>query len=373
MDLNVNIYNLLIAFGTLQAFIFAITLCWKSTLKEAQFYLGITVLCLSLYLFWVLKYDFGLQVNYPKLQFLPVLFIWGIGPAFYAYLRFLFKQPLTSRALKLLFLPLLVEIVYFNSCTLLVWINDWKVSTLPSFQKALVYYVFSIEHIIGLIIIAIYLVKCFKLLKTAGVLYATNKIRSILICFGLLWLIWVPYTIVDVIYYNFGFPPSEFYLFYILFALLTYAVGFYGFQINNKTFLNVALTTNPQNLSDDLDSDALISNEMHALSNKIIMTMEHEKCYLNPDLNLASFSKEVNMHPNKVSAIINTVIGFSFRDFVNQYRVNEFKLQSESYDFKSKTILSLAYDSGFNSKASFNRAFKKFNDISPAEYLNRMA
>ena len=88
MDYNLNIYNLLIGFGMLQGFIFGALLCWKSKFKGAQFFLGLTVLFLSFYLLWVLKYDYEFQTFIPELQFLPVLFLWGIGPAFYAYLRF---------------------------------------------------------------------------------------------------------------------------------------------------------------------------------------------------------------------------------------------------------------------------------------------
>ena len=234
----------------------------------------------------------------------------------------------------------------------------------------MVYNLFSVEHVIGLIIIAIYLVKSYKLLQSVHVLYASNKIRSILICFGLLWLIWVPYTVMDIVYYNFSFPPSKFYVFYLLFAVLTYGIGFFGFRISSETFVDVAI---PTRNTDDSSFKESVSAEMKALSEKLDDTMKTEKCYLNPDLNLSSFSKIVGLHPNKTSAIINTVIGCSFRDFVNSYRIEEFKKLAKSYNFKSKTILSLALDSGFNSKASFNRAFNKFRATSPAEYLEKIS
>ncbi len=354
----------------LQGFIFGALLCWKSKFKGAQFFLGLTVLFLSFYLLWVLKYDYEFQTFIPELQFLPVLFLWGIGPAFYAYLRFLFGKPISKKGLRWLFIPLLVEILYFNSCTIISLSNDMDASNLNTLEKALVLNLFSVEHIVGLTIIAIYLIKSYRLLQNAQVLYASNKIRSILYCFGLLWLIWVPYTIIDIAYYDFGFPPSSFYVFYLLFAFLTYGIGFYGFRISDDTIVKIALPTNKIEI-DDLKSS--ISPEMKSLSERLDETMKVEKCYLNPDLNLSGFSKIVNLHPNKVSAIINTVIGLSFRDFVNSYRIDEFKLRAETYDLKSKTILSLAYDSGFNSKASFNRAFKKFCKVSPAEYLDNIS
>lgn len=370
MEYHINIYNLLIGFGMLQGFIFGVLLCYKSKFKGSQFYLGLTVLFLSFYLLWVLKYDYGFQSFIPELQFLPVLFLWGIGPAFYAYLRFLFGQPISPKRLRWLFFPLLIEVLYFNTCSVITWINNWESSNMNALEKAMIYNIFSVEHIVGLIIIAVYLVKSYKLLQHVHVLYASNKIRSILICFALLWLIWVPYTIMDIAYYNFSFPPSKFYAFYILFAILTYGIGFFGFRISSETFVDVAL---PKSNAEDKSLEQVVSAEMKALSKLLNDTMKTERCYLDPDLNLASFSKIVNLHPNKTSAIINTVIGHSFRDFVNAYRIEEFKRQAKSYDLKSKTILSLAFDSGFNSKASFNRAFNKFCNTSPAEYLEEIS
>lgn len=355
----------------LQGFIFGGLLCWKSRFKGSQLYLGLTVLFLSFYLLWVLKYDYGFQQVYPRLQFLPVLFIWGIGPAFYAYLRFLFQQPISNKDLKWLFFPLLIEFLYFNSCTIIFWIKDWDYLNLNVFQRVWVFNVFSVEHIIGLIIIAVYLIKSYKFLRGAQVLYASNKIRSILICFGLLWIIWVPYTIMDIVYYDFGFPPSGFYVFYILFAILTYGIGFYGFRINDKTIVTLAIPES-KNVNHDFGQPS-ISPEMEILSNQLNDLMATEKYFLDPEINLSSFSEIVGLHPNKVSALINTAIGYSFRDFVNSYRLEEFKSRAKTYNFKSKTILSLAYESGFNSKASFNRAFKKFNTVSPVEFLDKIS
>jgi len=61
MEISFNLFNIIIAFGMLQSFIFGIYLCVKSKFKGLQFYLGTTILFLSFYLLWVLKYDFGIQ------------------------------------------------------------------------------------------------------------------------------------------------------------------------------------------------------------------------------------------------------------------------------------------------------------------------
>ncbi|WP_188374491.1 helix-turn-helix domain-containing protein [Winogradskyella haliclonae] len=210
----------------------------------------------------------------------------------------------------------------------------------------------------------IYLYKSYKLLKVGGVFYASNKIRNILLCFALLWIIWVPYTIVDIMYYDFGFPPSGFYVFYIYFAILTYGIGFFGFKINDQTYEKVA----PPNTGKCIQKTKE-SKEMKSLASSIKTTMQEGKLYLDPNLSLSSFAHMIDLHPNKVSAIINSTLGYSFRDFINKYRVKEFEEQLAFYDLQSRTLLSLAMECGFNSKASFNRAFKKFNNCTPQEFV----
>jgi AraC-like DNA-binding protein len=315
-------------------------------------------LFLSCYLLWVLKASIGLQDYYPKLRFLPLFFLWGIGPAFYAYLRFFFRKPIPNKTLKWHFSPLIIELIYFNFATLIFWENDWNLSELNKFESFWVSNVFDTEHYIGLISMLIYLGKSMHLYRNQMKISNNKKIAYILLCFAILWLIWLPYTIVDSFYYNFNFPVSEFYSFYILFTALTYAIGFIGFRLNTQI-------TNKKKFENNI--------EMQGWAELIASKMKKEKYYLDPNLRIDSFSEEIGIHPNKVSAIINNVMGYSFRDFVNSYRVEEFKNQARTYDIKSKTILSLALDSGFNSKASFNRAFNKFCHTSPAEYLEEIS
>jgi len=357
LDYQINLYNLLIGFGMLQAMVFGTLLIWKSSFKEANKYLGICVLFLSFYLIWVLKADYGIQHQFPKLRYLPVLFLWGIGPAFYAYLRFFFRKPIPFKQLRWHFFPLFLELVYFNSCTLIFWVNNWNRDFFNQLESIWVSNLFSVEHIIGLLSIAIYLFKSIQLYRKKKNRLLNKKIAYILVCFSIIWLLWAPYTLVDMIYYNFNYPVSKFYLFYILFTGLTYGIGFIGFRLN-------AQIVREKNL--------IINTEIQELAKRIDHVMQKEKYYLNPDLNINDFSKRLDLHPNKISAILNNIMHQSFRDYVNAYRVSEFKMRLKNYDLKNHTILSLAFDVGFNSKASFQRVFKKSMGLSPSDYLEKI-
>jgi AraC-like DNA-binding protein len=97
--------------------------------------------------------------------------------------------------------------------------------------------------------------------------------------------------------------------------------------------------------------------------------MDVQKLYLNPTLTLAEFAKEIKLNPKIVSQQINTGLGKSFNDFVNEYRVEEVKKRLNSTDLERLTILGIAYESGFNSKTTFNRIFKDFTGVAPRDFM----
>jgi AraC-like DNA-binding protein len=103
---------------------------------------------------------------------------------------------------------------------------------------------------------------------------------------------------------------------------------------------------------------------------KLITKMKEQKPHLNPDLNLGMLSKELGVSADYLSGIINGLLEMNFYDFINHYRVEEFKQMCRESSKRKLTIIALAYDCGFNSKATFNRVFKKNTGITPGEYFN---
>ena len=98
--------------------------------------------------------------------------------------------------------------------------------------------------------------------------------------------------------------------------------------------------------------------------------MEINKAYLNPDINLSDMAIQVNMSRTKLSEVINSGFNKNFNDFVNTYRVEAFKSMLKENKHKQLSLLGIAMDCGFNSKATFNRVFRKLTNTSPSEYLN---
>lgn len=104
---------------------------------------------------------------------------------------------------------------------------------------------------------------------------------------------------------------------------------------------------------------------------KLIDIMTNEKPYLDAELSLTDLAKKLKTNNSILSCVINQRFGKNFNDFVNEYRVSEFERLSKSKDYKNLTILAIAYDCGFNSKATFNRSVKKLRQVSPSTLMTR--
>ncbi|MEM9836152.1 MAG: helix-turn-helix domain-containing protein [Bacteroidota bacterium] len=107
------------------------------------------------------------------------------------------------------------------------------------------------------------------------------------------------------------------------------------------------------------------------LLRQIQSAMEEERYFLDPSLTLASFAEQLNQPARLVSQHINQGLSLSFIDFVNQYRVNAFKQHLMDGDLDHLSLLGIAFESGFNSKSTFNRVFRKMTGESPSAYKNR--
>ena len=99
--------------------------------------------------------------------------------------------------------------------------------------------------------------------------------------------------------------------------------------------------------------------------------MLQEKLYKNPELTLAEISQKLSVHPNVLSQVINSIEQKNLYDYVNQQRVDEFKRLVMLPENQKFTLLSLAYECGYNSKTAFNRNFKKETGLSPTAYLKQ--
>jgi AraC-like DNA-binding protein len=116
---------------------------------------------------------------------------------------------------------------------------------------------------------------------------------------------------------------------------------------------------------------SLNQTDIREIHQQLTLLMQNEKLYKNPELTLSELAQKLDVHPNNLSQVINSIEQKNFYDYINFQRVEEFKNSVHLPENQKITLLSIAYECGFNSKTSFNRNFKKVTDFSPTEYLKQ--
>ena len=102
---------------------------------------------------------------------------------------------------------------------------------------------------------------------------------------------------------------------------------------------------------------------------RLLTMFKEQKPYLNEKLALQDVANQIGLSKQQLSYLVNQQLGIPFLSFVNQYRVKEVQERIKSESHLNTTLLTIAYESGFNSKASFNRIFKDQIGISPSDYV----
>jgi len=111
--------------------------------------------------------------------------------------------------------------------------------------------------------------------------------------------------------------------------------------------------------------------EDHAEVARLKQYMVEKKPFLNPSLTIQDLSDGMEVPTRELSLLINHKLAQHFFDFINSYRI-ESAMEILDDAAKSKiTILEILYSVGFNSKSSFNTAFKKHTGITPTEYRKK--
>ena len=171
-----------------------------------------------------------------------------------------------------------------------------------------------------------------------------------------------------------GFMPFDPYeISFIGLTILTFLFGVFGF--NQPVIFEevVRFTENRESESNVEDPkkyqrSGLKKKDIKGYMKQVENHMENTKPYLDRELTIYDLSRQLDIPRHILSEIINEHMGKNFYNLVNDYRVEEVKKRLESPEYKHLTILAIAFDSGFNSKSSFNTIFKEKTGSTPSEY-----
>jgi AraC-like DNA-binding protein len=138
-------------------------------------------------------------------------------------------------------------------------------------------------------------------------------------------------------------------------------------DISPVTFLdteNAEIKTQPELQKKQLMSD----EQLQAGIQKLLAFMEKNKPYLNPELTIQELAEKMNIPKHHLTYIINTGLHKNFFNFINEYRVEEFKRRALDPENDHLTLLAIAFDCGFSSKSSFHNIFKNVTGQTPSEF-----
>ncbi|SEM41982.1 AraC-type DNA-binding protein [Olivibacter domesticus] len=138
-------------------------------------------------------------------------------------------------------------------------------------------------------------------------------------------------------------------------------------------------TNPPEIVADDeqksvSDRKPILSSEQLADFADILNTyMRKTKAYLDIDFNMDKLSEDTNISRRYISETLNTYFFKSFYRYINEYRIEEFilELNKRIESDVEINLLSIAYQSGFKTKSSFNLYFKKIVGTTPTDYVKK--
>lgn len=154
----------------------------------------------------------------------------------------------------------------------------------------------------------------------------------------------------------------QYFYFELVLALVTYYLAIAGY-LRSRT---IELDFTPKAKESESKRTLLAEKELEKLKAKLQNLMENDKLYREANLTLTDLARQIGVNSAVLSYVINNGFGKNFNDFVNEFRIAEVKEKLRTAD--DSGLLAVAFDCGFNSKATFNRAFKKFMGISPKEF-----
>lgn len=298
---------------------------------------------------------------WPHLLFVSRPFWYLLPPLYYFYARSFAGNPIRLTAMQWLH-ALPVVAVLIHAIPFYAWPVEVKLSYInnpslfynhhDSVGRSLLYYFQSLA----------YLLLSVRTFRRAGRGLKLFSNEWLLILYSLL-LIYFALHLIQTVYYYFSY--EEFFSLrqwgLPIYAVLIYSFTYFAFVKPEKIFVP------PWKLWEQKNGRLSLSEKLE-LIDRVKRLMDEEKPYLDCRLKYSDVAVRLGISVRNLSNVLNHA-GHSFNDFINSYRVHEAKQQILSGKLSRETLLSVAFNSGFANKSSFNRIFKQHTGLTPTEFL----
>ncbi len=369
MDSLTSVLAIILCIGLTQGVVFAIIL-WRKSSHDwvANRYKALLLLVLSYGLLNQVLRLFGIGY-YDTWYHLTLDLSWAYGPLLFLYVKAQ-TQPYYrfEKKDRWVLVPIIVQII----CSIYVrsqnffWDGTRESLTWLGYYGYAYWRNYSTVPIIASLLIIYFSYRSLQLLKQLDPNDVDQKnftwVKNLIKSFGSYYIVVFIILILDLIIYvttvstdYYYFTRFYYYPFFIGIAILIYWFGISSVIRSDQRVLKVR-----KQLSDQEQA------QLEKLAEQLQSIMKEEKLYKDAELTLAALSDRLEIKSYLLTKTLNEILHRTFTDYVNEYRVKEIERLIKDPSNDKYTLLSLAYDAGFNSKSSFNRAVKKHLGIAPS-------
>jgi len=341
---------------------------------QVNIYLLLTILILIITSIARVAMNFRGWFNWePRLVLLPDVLYFSLAPLMYFYLQALLGlKPRISVSKWLSFVPLAIMIIAYIPLLIREKQDFIDQMVLREYHD-----MFAIVAGVGLIYNTFYWYRCIRLqmayTRKMDNTYSFDQSHyysnSLITLFGICLFVWLSAYLIGGagIYMEMNTIPvtdtiSD--ITWMIVSGLPFFVAY--FAINQPELFRMTEASEKYRFS-NLSEESVLD-----LKGQLGKLMLDKKPFLNPKLTLLELAEMIETNTHTLSRVINEGFDRNFYDFVNWYRVEEFKELVNQEQYKNLTFLAIAYEVGFSSKTTFNRAFKKLEGITPREYHRKL-
>ena len=363
IDTSLNSSNFYFLLAVAQGLVLAVLILYKRPRHKAKQLFGLLVLFFSITLLHIVLEE-SISAFNSKFP-VPMEFSFCFGPLVYLHIL-LIKNPQRGLRRKdlLHFLPsLLLDVLLFTSFFVYIRFHmDWAYDHLENIIATAL----GVSSL-ALIQLSIYAFVTFRELKNVKLAlkeYGTVQkwVSRLLIA----WLVMIGFLLiaVPVALLNLERMDDNSHLIYKpLGAIMVIFIYGLGYLFLAKYMAPVS------NYIDRVKKFPFKAQELEQKKEQLLTALEQQALYKDPKLSLAGLAGALQWPVNDLSVMINEVLKVNFNDLINGYRIEAFKVLAQSPEGKKYSITGLGQEVGFQSKASFYRAFKKETGKTPTDYL----
>ncbi|WP_343704704.1 helix-turn-helix transcriptional regulator [Chitinophaga sp.] len=369
--MKLDIFSLLVLLGALQALFFGIFLLFAPTNNRQQNrMLAFFILILSYNGFETLNWSSELYRYLFIFDMFPFVLVFGLGPSLYLYFRS-FRAPAPMRGTWRYFLPVFASgafrlglvvlvVLYINKVPVFVdlgWLDGWfgAIAEPLSVLTFAAFLFFTYREYQALMPANIE--NGVWVQEEAAIIM--RWLKTLLIVMVFFCFLWAGTVLYAFIFKVNGGP--QYYVIEVCLVALIYWMGFSSYHRTRVIYI-------AQQKKTQTFYDQLPPAEVEACVAALEKAMVEQRLYLDPELTSNTLAAHIGVPPKVLSAVLNQRLQKGFNEYVNTWRVEAVKDRIKDPANSHLTLTGMAFECGFNSQPTFQRAFKAVTGQTPREY-----